>query len=179
LPQAEFDLNPQKANEVDPLVLFFDQSIGANRWNWYFGEKDPAYNTSFLQNSSHIYSDIDTFTATLVVFNDYGCSDTAQRTVIVEQNIAYYIPNAFSPGENGKNPVFKLYGEGIDLSTFEMRIYDRWGEQLYYTRDFEKGWDGKINDNKNAEPGVYSYILSFYDIKYRYHNLKGFVMLLK
>ena len=179
LPQAEFDLSPQKVNEEDPLVFFFDQSIGANRWNWYFGEKDPAYNTSFLQNSAHVYSDTGTYTITLVVFNDYGCSDTARRTVFVEQNIAFYVPNAFSPTENGKNPYFKLYGEGIDLSTFEMRIYDRWGEQVCFTRDIEKGWDGKIKGNKIGEPGIYAYLLSFYDIKYRYHTLKGFVMLLK
>jgi gliding motility-associated-like protein len=179
LPQAEFDLSPQKVNEVDPLVLFFDQSIGAKRWNWYFGEKDPAHNTSFLQNSAHVYSDTGAYIITLVVFNDYGCSDTAQRAVNVEQNISFYIPNAFSPSENGKNPNFKLYGEGIDLSTFEMRIFDRWGEQVCFTRDLEEGWDGRIKGNKIGEPGMYAYLVSFYDIKYRYHNLKGFVMLLK
>jgi gliding motility-associated-like protein len=179
LPQAEFELSPQKVNELDPLVFFNDQSLGAIRWNWYFGEKDPAYNTSFMQNPTHVYSDTGTYTPTLVVFTDYGCSDTAQRMVIVEQNIAFYIPNAFSPGENGKNPDFKLSGEGIDLSTFEMRIYNRWGEQVCFTRDMEKGWDGKINGNKIAEPGVYAYLLSFYDIKFRYHSFKGFVMLLK
>ncbi len=179
MPQAEFDLTPQVVNELDPLVFFSDQSVGASIWNWYFGERDPAHNTSFSQNPTHVYSDTGTYTPTLIVFTDFGCSDTTQRQVVVEQNIAFYIPNAFTPGADGKNPVFKPEGEGIDLNTFEMRVYDRWGAQVCFTRDMEKGWDGKINGNKMAEPGIYSWYLSFDDVKFKHHVLKGFVMLLK
>jgi gliding motility-associated-like protein len=179
VPQAEFELTPQVVNELDPLVFFGDQSIGASVWNWYFGESNPANNTSFLQNPNHVYSDTGIYTPTLIIFTDFGCSDTTQRQVIVEQNIAFYIPNAFTPGDDGKNPVFRPYGEGIDMSRFEMRVYNRWGEQVCYTRDMEKGWDGKINGNKLADPGVYAWLLSFYDVKFKYHNLKGSVILLK
>jgi gliding motility-associated-like protein len=178
-PQAEFELNPKVVSELDPLVFFTDQSFNASIWNWYFGEKNPANNTSFLQNPTHVYSDTGTYTPTLVVFTNFGCSDTTQRQVFVEQNISFYIPNAFTPYAGGMNPIFKPSGEGIDLSTFEMRVFDRWGEQVCFTRDMEKGWDGKIKGNKIAEPGVYGWQMSFYDVKFRYHALKGFVVLLK
>ena len=66
------------------------------------------------------------------------------------------------------------------MNTFEMRIYNRWGEQVCFCADMDKGWDGKINGgNKLVEPGVYAWQLSFYDVKHKYHNMKGFVMLLK
>jgi gliding motility-associated-like protein len=179
MPKASFELTPQVVNELDPLVFFGDQSVGATVWNWYFGEPDPTHNTSFLQNPTHVYSDTGTYTTTLVVFTDFGCSDTTTRQVVVEQNIAFYIPNAFTPGADGKNPNFKPYGEGIDINSFEMRIYNRWGEQVCYTRDMEKGWDGKIKGGKLADPGIYSWILSYTDVKFKQHTLKGSVMLLK
>lgn len=179
LPYADFEVTPGIVNELDPLVFFTDKSVDANVWNWYFGERNPANNTSFLQNPNHLYSEIGIFNPTLVVFSGYGCSDTATGKVTVEQNMTFYIPNAFTPNDDGKNSVFKPLGEGIDLKTFEMRIYNRWGEPMIFTRDMNEGWDGKVKGGKLAEPGVYTYLISYYDVKHKYHSLKGFVMLLK
>jgi trimeric autotransporter adhesin len=179
IPQAEFAVNPPKLNELDPLAFFEDQSLLTTEWNWYFGDRNLTNNTSNLQYPNHIYSDTGTFFPTLIVFSDYGCSDTTTRTIVVEQNIDFYIPNAFRPGEGNYNANFRPYGEGIDLNKFEMRIYNRWGEQVFFTHDMEKGWDGKINGSKLASEGLYSWFLSYYDVKFKYHELKGNLMLLK
>lgn len=178
IPVSEFAATPDIVNELEPLVFFTDQTVGATVWNWYFGDKDPSNNTSYLQSPSHVYSDTGTYHPILIVFNDFGCSDTTTREVVVEPNIAYYVPNAFTPGDNGKNPEFRFYGEGIDESTYTMRIYDRWGQQVFFTPDINKGWDGKVG-NKTGAVGTYNYIISFYDYKHKYHLLKGFVVLLR
>ena len=75
-----------------------------------------------------------------------------------------YIPNVFSPDENGNNDHFKIFtctDYEIDITKFT--IFDRWGNRLHEqtTRlsiDEFEGWDGRYNDEK-LNPGVYTYII--------------------
>jgi gliding motility-associated-like protein len=52
-----------------------------------------------------------------------------------------FIPNTFTPNGKGPNDVFFAYGEGI--TSFRMRIFNRWGELLFETTDMNVGWDGR------------------------------------
>ena len=177
-PLAFFEVKPEVVNELEPLVWFHDQSVGANIWNWYFGEDNVIGNNSNLQNPTHVYSDTGTYYPTLVVFTNYGCTDTISGEVTVRPNMTIYVPNAFTPNKDNKNSIFRAFGEGIDLSTFEMRIYDRWGRQVSLTNDIEKGWDGTYNGKESSE-GVYVWYITYFDVLKHSHALKGFVTLIK
>ncbi|MCB0819929.1 MAG: gliding motility-associated C-terminal domain-containing protein, partial [Bacteroidetes bacterium] len=79
-------------------------------------------------------------------------SDTAR--MLIFQNDPVYIPNAFTPGNDQVNEVFRIYTFGepeLDAS-----IYNRWGEQLYRWTDKEDGWDGRYQ-NAEVQEGVYVY----------------------
>ncbi len=66
-----------------------------------------------------------------------------------------YIPNAFSPNGDGTNEIFKAYpAEGVILLSYELHLYDRWGNTLYSTTDIDEGWDG-VFLNEAMNPGVY------------------------
>jgi gliding motility-associated-like protein len=177
-PYAFFTPNPSTVSELDPTVFFNDQSIGADGWNWYFGDTNNLNNNSNYQNPIHIYSDTGAYTITLVAITEHGCTDTISQNIYVDPNISYYVPNAFTPNDDSKNQNFTMFGEGINWSTFEMRIYDRWGKILFLTNDNESGWDGKTK-GKKATPGFYAYQISFTDIKFKEHKLKGTVGLIK
>jgi len=69
-----------------------------------------------------------------------------------------YVPNAFTPNKNGVNDVFIPKGEGI--VNFDMKIFDRWGEMLFETKDFNKGWDGTFKD-RIVEQGIYVWIIKY------------------
>ncbi len=71
--------------------------------------------------------------------------------------------NAFTPNADGKNDIFLIKGP-LDLVTFEMTIYDRWGRVVFNSRDITQGWDGVIN-GKPASEGVYTYRVSATGIK--------------
>ncbi len=179
IPSAEFSVTPNVVNELEALVWFTDQSTGAAFWNWNFGDAmHPGSNTSALQNPTHVYADTGIFHQVLIISSEYGCKDTAYREVYVEPNFAFYIPNAFTPNGDGKNPVFISQGEGINGGTFEMRIYDRWGKQIFRTQNMKEGWDGKLGSKAPVE-GVYSWYVSFYDINRRFHAYKGNVTLVE
>ena len=73
-----------------------------------------------------------------------------------------YIPNAFSPNEDGYNELFMIYGNTAQIeqvNTFQ--IYDRWGELVFLAKNFMPndpafGWDGRFN-NKKLNPAVFVY----------------------
>jgi gliding motility-associated-like protein len=96
---------------------------------------------------------------TVTIENDLCCfkSDTVE--------VLYFdvmLPNAFRPG--GSNPLFKAYASSLDaIRNFNMYIYNRWGQQIYATKDINLGWDGTI-DGKEAPGDVYVWLVT-YDIE--------------
>ena len=69
----------------------------------------------------------------------------------------FYMPNAFTPGNDGINDVFRI-PPATTLSLKEFAVYDRWGTKLFSTINKETGWDGTFN-GKKQRPGVYVYYI--------------------
>ena len=69
-------------------------------------------------------------------------------TIIVAERCTstVFVPNAFSPDGDGTNDIF--YAEGVNIQDFEIYIYNRWGEEIFFSDNLYKGWDGKYMDNK-------------------------------
>ena len=84
-----------------------------------------------------------------------GCDSTINLTL---KFCELFIPNAFSPNEDGHNDRFTVYG-GNANSEYSLIIFDRWGGKVFEGRE----WDGKIN-NTPAPIGVYVYMVKIGDI---------------
>jgi gliding motility-associated-like protein len=67
-----------------------------------------------------------------------------------------FVPNTFTPNGDGRNDLLKVYGNYI--STIELRIFNQWGELIYFNTDISKGWDG-THKGKAQPIGVYAYTL--------------------
>ena len=67
----------------------------------------------------------------------------------------FYSPDVFSPNGDGINDSFNVSIVGHD--SFELFIYDRWGNQLFSTTDTEEGWDGTYPNGKEVPQDVYMY----------------------
>ncbi|MBL6730471.1 MAG: gliding motility-associated C-terminal domain-containing protein, partial [Bacteroidia bacterium] len=83
-----------------------------------------------------------------------------------------YIPNAFTPTNDGLNEGFKPTGLGV--KSYQMSIYNRWGEKIFVTTENQTSWDGK-----DAIPGYYLYHIKAFDFRGNIHYYKGFVYLIK
>jgi gliding motility-associated-like protein len=91
-------------------------------------------------------------------------------------DFALYIPNAFTPDGNGKNDIFQPMGVGIDEENYRMDIFDRWGENIFTSNNFRKGWDGTVKGgSKFAPQGVYTYKLQVVDTQGNKHPYVGHV----
>lgn len=92
------------------------------------------------------------------ISNPEGCElfDTARVVVRCEPRI--YIPDVFTPNGDGNNDVLNVFGD--HLTDFEMKIFNRWGEVIFYTNDINQKWDGSYRGS-TYPPMSYPYVVSF------------------
>ena len=180
-PVAGFNADPTEANVLKANIQFIDKSQGANSWSYNFGDTT----TSLSQNPTHKYNLAGKFDVIQYVQNQFGCSDSISDTIIITKVTTIYIPNAFTPDNNGHNQKFVPIGIYIDNTDFEMDIFNRWDEIVFKTTDYLTGWDGTANQGKYASghavcpEGVYIYIIKARDTDGFIKTYKGTVTLLR
>jgi gliding motility-associated-like protein len=115
----------------------------------------------------------------LAVINEMGCIDTIIQliSVTIEDPYYFFIPNSFTPNGDGLNDVFTAKGENI--KTFEMYIYNRWGEIVYSTTNFTEAWDGKTVKENEAIQGVYVYLMKVSNTRNKEYVYRGSVSLIR
>lgn len=91
------------------------------------------------------------------VTRENGCVRTGGFEVMEVCPPSYYAPNAFTPDGDGINDIYKIFSENYE--GFTLRIYNRFGQQLFNTEDPDLGWDGTYK-GKECELGVYTYKIS-------------------
>ncbi len=140
-PTASFIYGPNPTDLYNTEIFFLDQSSSdVVQWLYDFA----ASGISNSQNPSFVFpNDLPgEYVVTQTVTNANGCQNVFQAIVIINGLFNLYVPNAFSPDGDGINEVFHPSGEGIDPTDYEFSIFDRWGEQIFHTKDPSEGWDG-------------------------------------
>ncbi len=150
---------------------------------------------TYVEGASYVWST--GLTGQSIVINDYGTywcmaingpcvySDSIQYLQPVYECVepfhAIWVPNAFTPDNDGNNDVFGVYGGGISNKNFELSIYNRWGDRIWTTNQPDMKWTGNMNDGEYYVPdGVYNYY-----VRYRFDNtvddaiLKGHVTVIR
>jgi gliding motility-associated-like protein len=101
-------------------------------------------------------------------------------SIFIKRDCYLNIPNSFSPGGDGLNDYFlprELLSSG--LKTFKMNIYNRWGENIFFTDKIDgRGWDGKYNGVPQPM-GVYVYVIDVVYINNIKKSYKGNVTLVR
>lgn len=123
-------------------------------FDWDFG--DGA--TSEEMHPTHQYDGLGDYYAQLTVTNALGCTDSAYT--LVEGPVLIYIPNAFTPNNDGINDAFKVVIS--EVTRYELSIYNRWGERVFFSEDPDEVWIGNVNGGEHyAPPGMYNYRLKW------------------
>ncbi len=177
---GEYHIPPdEQISLINSDVQFVDTTSGnPTWWSWNFGDGD----TSSLQNPMHTYTDTGTYYVTLIVKNINECPDTILDTIVINNEFAIFVPNAFTPTGDGKNEFFGPKGVGIDPDNYVLYIFDRWGDLIFESHDIDKGWDGRAHGGKDvAQQDVYVWLIVCYDMfpEKNKHRLTGTVTLVK
>ena len=173
LPQAGFVVTPTDTSIFYPNVHMTDHSVSAVSCEVFWGDGSHGTNC----NAPHTYAQPGIYNIVQVVTNVYGCTDTAFSTVIIRPEFRFWVPNAFTPGGDDLNEVFKPVLIGVHDYTFY--IFDRWGEKLFETNDTKVGWDGTYKNNPAAS-NVFVYKISFRDdVEDKFHQYIGSATLVR
>ena len=103
----------------------------------------------------------ETTSYTVSVIDEYGCKLSKDVTIEVQPLVCddplVFIPNTFTPNNDGKNDI--LYVRSSILKNFTIKIYNRWGELIFESNSLDIGWDGTYK-GKLCEQGVYDYYIT-------------------
>lgn len=170
-PEAAFEFVHFKSQGNLIPFRFLNRSQKESNWYWDFGTGD----TSMLQDPNYSYTDTGKFWVQLIVGRQGKCFDTTRQLVPVYNDIAFYFPNVFSPNGNSINETFGLSsGQWFKVSSYTLKIYNRWGELMFSTDQMQEQWTGE-----GAQQSVYIYIAEIRDVYNVLHKIEGVVELLK
>ncbi len=123
------------------------------------------------------FSDTGFYSYSVFVRSDYGCYGYDTVRVWVVNKASFTLPTAFTPNGDGLNDFFRPLAVGYrNLKYF--RVFNRWGEQVFYGESIENGWNGTHN-NQPAEMGVYFWQIVFIDRFGVEGQVKGDVTLIR
>ena len=180
-PVAEFSATPQPTSVISPDVQFINFSSGtglsSSSYQWNFGDPTSSNNTSSSEAPLHIYENAGLYNVLLTATTIYGCVDTVSHVIVIEEDFALYIPNAFTPNNDRTNDIF--LPDGIGISEFQMTIFNRWGNVVYSTSEITKGWDGKSNSGEMVQQDVYIYKIEVTNFKKDKKQFAGQVSLIR
>jgi gliding motility-associated-like protein len=148
-------------------------TVSGTKINYYW---QPANYMNNSQIVSPVVSPPSDIVFTLTALSELGCG-TARSSVSVKVYNDVYIPNSFTPNNDGKNDVFRVTGaDGYHLKLFQ--VFNRWGQLIYIGNDFSSGWDGTFK--KIPQPqDTYIYILEIESSNGKKINRSGTITLIR
>lgn len=156
-PQAQFIVDRPKYEIPDAIAQFnvTTHTPKIASWFWEFGDG----NTGTGKSPVHQYQSEGKYDVSLTLVDSAGCRHTITKSSFVEVNrfVNVIVPNAFSPNGDGINDYFNVQYRLI--RTFEIKIFDRWGNQVYQSQDINFRWDGTVN-GLPAPEGTYVFIVA-------------------
>ena len=150
-PTPEFITEPAELSKCDKTIELINLSSDYDSLSWDFGD-GITINKDTL--NSYTYSEVSDYTIALTTINDIGCESTFYKQITPTTSIPFFAPNAFTPDSDALNEVFMpLIG---CHENFEFWVFNRWGENIFYSNDINKGWDGTYK-NQLSPIGIYSW----------------------
>lgn len=140
-----------------------------------------TWSPTFGLSNSTIPNPVATNNATqtyiLKAFTPEGCESYDEITIKIYKGPEIYLPTAFSPNDDGLNDLFRGIPVGIKEFRY-LKVYNRWGQEIFSTTDYNKGWDGKWKGVKQGQ-GVFVVIASGVDFTGKLIEKKSTVMLIR
>ena len=126
-PEADFTYTPEVLDNFNPEIQFVDNSLDAAAWYWIFGnsgfsnEPDPSYT----------FPDTGLVEVYQIVTHQSGCRDTQSLILDIIPKATFYLPNAFTPNNDGLNDLFIGKGFTRGLTDFRLEVWNRYGELVF------------------------------------------------
>jgi len=177
-PNANFTYTPVLPESYGTLMEFTASNINAAvDFEWFLGTESVSSSSQWSINTSDI--DENPAYVCLEVQDSLGCVDLACEYIITTSSLTVYAPTAFTPDHDGHNDVWKLV-TSADVTSLELKIYDRWNNLVYQTQDLDHWWQGDVQDGDYFAPdGVYTWAAVLRGDQYQVRSIKGHIVLIR
>jgi gliding motility-associated-like protein len=173
------DLGPNQEIYLGDSILLSGQAsfpIASVRWTPQLELSSPGSPETYVRP-------LNTTTYQLEAIDSIGCRTSASIRILVNKQNRIFIPNAFSPNGDNINDIFMVFSDASVQEVISMRIFDRWGNQLFESGAFlpndpQFGWDGSFR-GQSLDTGVFIYAIELLYIDGRTEIKKGDVMLMR
>ena len=159
----------------EETILEFEanSSIQPSTYTWNFG--NGANSTNAVEKVN--YKDAGYYNVSLVATSDKGCKGSVTRSVLIVPPFDAYVPSSFTPNNDGINDYFGM--EGVEfIGSFEMGIFNRWGQEIFHSLDLNNQWDGRYN-NTPMPGGMYTFAITITDAEGRPYEINGTIQLIR
>ena len=177
-PIASFKTNPIVFRNTVETIVFDNNSMDACEYNWNFGD-----GTSSTEKSpTHVFYNTENgYTVELEAISMAGCSSLISVFIPYEVENEIYIPNSFTPNDDQSNEDFlPIFSNPETIVEYRFEIYNRWGELIFETNEFDVGWSGSMKDtNQASADGIYTYVITIRDVDFIRKRTIGHFNLLK
>jgi gliding motility-associated-like protein len=155
IPEVAFSASSNFVTVPGGEVKFTNETLGAVDFSWDFGDGQTS---TFINPSVRFMKEMN-YDISLTVDNSFGC-----RSVLIKRSLmigqlkgSIFIPNAFTPNNDGKNDYFEIVGKRI--SDFSITIFNENGKFLFKSLILENQWDGSFNNQPQPE-GIYYFLVN-------------------
>lgn len=157
--KADFEM-PDVICPEDPLEVVNTSSGQISSWLWKYDiigsstlEDPPPFLFPTLNREAY-------YTVKLLAYNsNLGCVDSARKTLTVLDHCLIEVPTGFTPNNDGLNDFFQPHN-ALKALNYEFRVFNRWGQLVFQSRNWREKWDGKINGAYQTT-GVFVWMLSY------------------
>ncbi len=144
----------------DALAVINNTTGVADIWRWNY---DVAGRSNVKDPPPFLFPTINKeayYTVKLVATSStLNCSDSIRKKLTVLDHCLIAVPTAFTPNNDGRNDFFRPHN-ALKADKYEFKVYNRWGQIVFQTNNWQDKWDGKINGNLQVS-GVFVWMLSY------------------
>jgi len=174
-PTSKFNMSDNKVSLLDSEIIFTNTSNSDLYFEWNFDNGLIDYESKDI---SVTFEESGVYDVTLYVENENKCYDEVTHQVIVEEIFSVFVPKAFTPNNDGMNDIFVPTTNGVH--SFEMKIFNRFGELVFLSNNKKLGWDGYSKYfGKYLEMGTYFFNIRVTDVNNKPWIYNGEVNLIK
>jgi PKD repeat protein len=161
-PTSSFTIDIKESSIQEKKVVFKNESKGATRFTWLFGDNQHSTN----KNPVHNYDNYRSYKVMLIAENTRGCSDTAYfENNFISHDYSLVFPTSFKPNpasanngmyERAEYEPFIFYPQNFGAQEYNLSVFATNGIEVFASNSIKIGWNGYIR-GRMAPPGIYSY----------------------
>lgn len=187
-PRAAYVPKPAVTTIINPSVFFENKTeyiINDDHYSWYFDDPTVGGGTSTAKDAYYTYTEVGEYNVVLYAENVHehdgvtiSCLDSSVQLITVNPEVLVYIPNVFTPDNEG--PELNNYFKPVvtDASAYGVKVFNRWGEKMWESEDPNESWDGTFK-GVDCEAGVYLYVLRVENHANKEYEFSGTVTLIR